>query len=353
MKPLSYADTGKEPNMATLMSPTVTPVNEPTYTIETLTPAKAKEYLDGQAANRGISSSRVSMYARDIENGDWYFNGAPIRFNKQGRLIDGQHRCKAVIKANKSIQIMVIRGIDQEAQTTMDTGRSRGISDVLALRGVKNASIVAAFAKRYNTLLHKGLERTLQEGGGASITSVSELLALFNDNEALITECAKAGSKYSKKLPVNLSRAVVGVLYFSFCCMADEPSVDYFFNRLSSGVDLSVDDPIYVLREKLQKLLKMSKTGSLRGQLTYASAITILAWNAYAAGKRIRTLNWRADAQAGMNFPTPEPVIDSEPHFVFCTGADRYEFLKNGIQLQPGTFGEYPHVNPKEETYGE
>lgn len=41
--------------------------------------------------------------------------------------------------------------------------------------------------------------------------------------------------------------------------------------------------------------------------------------------------------------PTVTPV--NEPTYAI-------EFLKNGIQLQPGTFGEYPHVNPKEETYG-
>lgn len=80
--------------------------------VETITPKMAEEYLKHNKINRTLKDKRVTSYANDMKDGAWQLNGEAIRFNKSGDLIDGQHRLNAIIRANKPIQTVVMRGIN-------------------------------------------------------------------------------------------------------------------------------------------------------------------------------------------------------------------------------------------------
>ena len=94
-----------------------------TAKVETITPEIAKTMLGENVNNRRISRDNVNLFAREIRNGEWRFNGEAIKFGKDGRLLDGQHRLLAVIAADKPLTTLVIRGLEDETQQTMHLGR--------------------------------------------------------------------------------------------------------------------------------------------------------------------------------------------------------------------------------------
>ena len=85
--------------------------NGTTIRVETITPQLAEIYLGKNTHNRNIRKPVVGKYANDMENGFWNFDGAPIRFADDGTLLDGQHRLHAIIKSNKAIDLLVVRGL--------------------------------------------------------------------------------------------------------------------------------------------------------------------------------------------------------------------------------------------------
>jgi hypothetical protein len=117
-----------------------------------VTPEMAAYWLRNNFRNRPISDDVVTAYARDMLAGQWVFTHQGIAFNDQDQLIDGQHRLKAIIKANITVPMMVTFGlpskIDGKEMTTMDCvdrGRTRSVADQLKIQhGISNASIIAA-----------------------------------------------------------------------------------------------------------------------------------------------------------------------------------------------------------------
>ena len=58
--------------------------------------------------NRNVKKSRINGYVRDIQSDNWVLTGEAIKFDVDGRLIDGQNRCQEVIGRLKHIQLTVI-----------------------------------------------------------------------------------------------------------------------------------------------------------------------------------------------------------------------------------------------------
>lgn len=113
----------------------------------TLTPAHAQELLDTMGANRRIADYYVAQMASDIREGRWVDNGETIKTDHRGRLIDGQHRCAAVVRAGVAIPAILVGNLSERAQGTVDIGRTRTASNTLQIQGVSSAYQVAAIAK--------------------------------------------------------------------------------------------------------------------------------------------------------------------------------------------------------------
>ena len=102
----------------------MTGVGQITHSLEWVTPNQAKKMLETNIVNRPISQAKVDQYARDMSNDNWNFSG-PLMFNTQGHLIDGQHRLTAQVKAGLKLKWLIVRNVPDEAQRTMDTGKTR------------------------------------------------------------------------------------------------------------------------------------------------------------------------------------------------------------------------------------
>lgn len=245
--------------------------------IETITPAKAKRILEKQnAGNRKLRRQVVNRYVYDITHGNWKEDGSPIRFNGDGTLIDGQHRLNAVIEANRSIKSVVIKGIPSNAKSVIDTGAKRSFSDVLHYMGHKDKNQLAAII-RWCCVYDAGdmqLKRT---------PSIPELLDWMESNPDII----QSAEFIRRAVPFfGLRTPLAAIHFYANKTLPGQPEI--FFQQIRDGEYLEKGMPVYSLRRWLENQM----IGPHRPYPLFTQAVVIKAWNAYAEGRTIQSVNY-------------------------------------------------------------
>ena len=157
--------------------------------VETITPAKAREYLKKNTNNyRKMSRATIRSYAEDIKNGRWQLNGETIVFGKNGVLKDGQNRLAAIVQANKSADILVVRGVD-DSVNTYNIGKKRTDVDILNAEGFDCDGTLIAAA---NIIVNRF-------SGTRTGTSVKEYVKKNFSELSRAMRIACAGSSYKSK----------------------------------------------------------------------------------------------------------------------------------------------------------
>lgn len=252
--------------------------------VKTVTPSTATEMLKRNNNNRKLSDSHVSYLSREMKEGRWMFDGQPLRFNGDGCLLDGQHRLSAIVQSGTQQEFLVVTGIAKEAFKVMDTGKNRNAADVFSLAGVEYATNVSAATK----IVYIINETNNNQSRSISKTSSSELLDYYMEHQGIL-ECVKQADGLSKEFSRVLSQSyIAGYMYlFSQRSVTDAES---FFHKLCTGLDLSIESPIYILRKRLitnsvskERLMQIEK-----------NALLIKAWNHFRSGKEIKSLRWNS-----------------------------------------------------------
>lgn len=101
--------------------------------IETITPKMAEQYLLSNTRNRSLKKQLISQYARDMQMGKWRLTHQGLAFNCDGTLLDGQHRLRAIVESGATVQMLVTRGVESQAQLVMDDHAKRSAGDALTL----------------------------------------------------------------------------------------------------------------------------------------------------------------------------------------------------------------------------
>lgn len=240
-----------------------------------LTPDLARRLIANQIHNRPVSKARVDLYASEMKGGRWGLNGQGLIVTSAGKLIDGQHRCKAVIETGLTIKTMLVRGVSDAAFDIIDQGKSRSVSDVLV--GVANYNIVAA-----------GLRILWREHCGVAISHCVRMTP--RDGRLLLTkhpgivESASwvAGHQTMKRI---LYGGVASYTHYKSGTINAETR-DVFFERLADGVGLSARSPILALRSSL-----IATNGKKMTDL-HQLALVIKAWLAYRQGRHCAFLRY-------------------------------------------------------------
>jgi hypothetical protein len=68
----------------------------------------------------GMSNRRVRHYSALLASGEWLPTYDTIKVNASGALMDGQHRCMAVLWSGVSFPIVLVEGVPDEAAWAMD-----------------------------------------------------------------------------------------------------------------------------------------------------------------------------------------------------------------------------------------
>lgn len=256
--------------------------------LETITPERANEILDLNDGNRGIASAVVAKYARDMKNGDWGINGQTIKIGRSGRLLDGQHRCAACIKAGISFEAVVIRGLDESVFDTFDLGARRSLSDILKDRGEGYTATLAA-SLRQLWIIQNGYVQ--QRTVSPTVTELLDLLATHPN----LRESVKLSNRIREIVATSFGCA----LHYLFS-RVDIELANEFMDRLADGSNLQSDSPILKLRNLLQKD-RGSRSRKLLDQDKIA--LTIKAWNAVYSRRSMSTLKWQNSGDRIEPFP--------------------------------------------------
>lgn len=247
--------------------------------VETISPELARAYLGYNTKNRRLKDNRVKTYARDMVAGNWRLTGEAIKFDTEGRLIDGQNRLHAVIEANVSVQILVIRNVASDAMDVMDSGAVRSAADALTLRGMASAKDIAAVAQVHAAYHGGRIKTTMQNISGSERMTNVEVVDYVNDHANLvaITPIAK---------PIaNVLRVPVGAVATVYleAMKVDEVNTEDFFARIVEMKTAGQGDPIATL---LRRLAADSNHGH-RIAVGTGLYLLIRTWNAFITGESL------------------------------------------------------------------
>ncbi len=114
-----------------------------------LTPRMAERFLSrNYDKQRKIKYDWVETIASDIKEGRWNPNvpNSSIVLSKRGEMLDGQHRCLAVVKAGIPVKTYLTRDADEASFRDIDNSMTRKAKDFIDCKNATVVSSIATFA---------------------------------------------------------------------------------------------------------------------------------------------------------------------------------------------------------------
>lgn len=256
-----------------------------------ITPEYARELLEANSANqRNINRDALEKNSRALRDGKWVLNGESIILSTTSRLLDGQHRIHACANTGTGFWTILVTGVPDEYFATIDQGRTRSLTDVMTI----NDDARHAHLPTTLVMLGNYLNKTLSNPRPMSNSECMDLKAMSPHLLDSVRWC-------HDNLKGIIAASRIAWLHYVAQEFAPGRCVT-FFERLSDGVNLSADDPIYQLRARLIA----DRSTTKRMPRKECVAIVIKAWNAFYEGKRVKLLRFAA----GEPFPR---LNDSAP----------------------------------------
>jgi hypothetical protein len=271
-----------------------------------VSPELAAQWLKRNSRNRALSTRTVAGYVRDVEADDWPFTGDPIRFAKDGTLLDGQHRLTAVVDTGISMSMLVISGLGEHTQRYMDGGRKRTASDQLAMDKVPNYTAIASIARIMILWNPKGFWDSAagcQIVRGARVPTVPEVLE-FVEQFPAIHDAAKQGMWVQSRLR-GAKGSAVGAAYMRAQKLDSDDAVfdaANWFHKLGTGEELSAGHPLLALRRSIVRAKEgdTHSVGNAQAPLLYKIVRT---WNASRDGDTLEKILLPKGGLTSFNFP--------------------------------------------------
>ena len=194
--------------------------------IEIITPEIAKQYLKQNTGNyRKVKQSNVALYAEEIRSGRWQFNGEAIRFSKSGKLLDGQHRLLAVVKAGAPMKTLVIYDID-DSVSVYDVGTNRTINQILFANNIPSYARDSMITAAVSVLMSGSFYAPKQ-----SKTKIVEYLKNHADQWGEINQIVGSGRNH----PVCKNASIAVACFYLLKNGAKKDDLVRFFTIVNSG----------------------------------------------------------------------------------------------------------------------
>jgi hypothetical protein len=253
-----------------------------------MTPDIVADLLKHNDGNRLVADGVVAKYKRDMIAGRWLLNGQTIKIGKNGRLLDGQHRCRACLESGTPFPAIIVRNVDESVFDTFDLGGRRSFADVLKQRGERSTAALAA-ALRWVWMLQEGkiFDRV-------TVPTNAELDDIFRQNSP-ITESLTLANRIRNVMAPGMGVA----LHYLFTQKEPSAAAD-FFDRLCDGQNLTKDMPVWHIRERL---INDRSTRKVKMGESERFILTIKAWNAMRQNKKISQLSWRGKGPSREELP--------------------------------------------------
>lgn len=248
-----------------------------TVRVVTLTPRLAKQWYDKlHPDQRKYRKGHLDGIIRDLKAGRWKLNGEPIVFDRNGRIVNGQHRLLAVIETGVTILVHVLWGVDPSVYCSYDIVSKRTSADALKTRGVVNSHVAAAAIR--SILIYA-------EHPDFAINEVysPEAVSEFEQAHPELTESVSVGVRFGN-LRSSITSSNATCAHFLFAKI-DRKAADSFFGHLIEGVGLEKYSPIRILRDRA---LDRGWRPVAREQF----AFMFKAWQAWREGREMKLIRW-------------------------------------------------------------
>lgn len=256
-----------------------------------MTPEMATELLDRNKLNRPLKDHHVQRIARAIKAGRWRYNGDTIKIAINDDVLDGQHRLWAIIEAKKPVKTLIVRGIEPDAFSTIDTGRVlRSAADTVALSGTTRHREVISAALKWLVRWQRGtLERYKAPQNLVENYDIEEAYKAHPD----ITRAVDRAMALRRLTTPSLMAFVYYV-----AASRDAPLAERMMDTLIDPGAVAVADPFFRLR------CYFTADHHKRKEALMTIALAFKAINAAAEGSKIQLLSWKNQGKSAEPFPT-------------------------------------------------
>jgi hypothetical protein len=243
-----------------------------------LTPELAARYLkQASPEHRKLSQRAVDYYASDMKKGRWVLSNDAICFDTNNLMINGQHRCHAVLLSNIAIQVMTIRGMEPDSFSIIDTGKNRNRRDVISMIGCKDAGVISAVLT--NIYLYKRNRLTIASNGYMQVSN-QDVLDTHKEHKDV--------SNYLNY--PNDAKSIISKHHCIFCSYIfshiDSSISGIFLDKLIHGIGLDGESPILHLRNRLIT----EKQNKTRMCFNKKLALTFHAWNLFYSDTKVKKI---------------------------------------------------------------
>ena len=246
-----------------------------------LTPELAAELLAKTPAHqRKQTKSHVNRLARAMATpGEFPLNPQPLIIDTTGALMDGQHRCAAVVQSGVTIPVIIARNVDPAVFPLVDTGKNRQASQFV---DGPNSTMIASAARAVLAFRLRSSGRL--EAARSMITNKEILDEVARDPEyQAVAPQILAIRRASRITPVPLM-----AVHILASRNVDPDRASLWLSGLETGESLEKGDPRLTLRNRwIQDL------NPVRGA-TQQWVYVVKAWNAWITGGELRQLRYRA-----------------------------------------------------------
>lgn len=267
-------------------------------TVMLVTPDMAQDWLDNRNLhNRRKSNVTARKYVKAIQANRWKCTHEGIAFDRDGFLIDGQHRLMAIVQTGVSLKLFVIPfvdGMDDDTFGVLNSGNRRQAAQMLHFPG---SAAAAAAAKILGVIDDSFSDGTHVTGGVCATTAENdEVLDVVGNWPELPLLTAQTSAAYRGSLvPQSIHLAVLAQASRTPYVGRIESWID----GLVDGVGLGEQDSRRLVNKRFVRSGKEFNDAAGRA-LGYR--LLVKAWNAYALDKPMGRL------QASLKEPVHEVV---------------------------------------------
>lgn len=269
--------------------PLLQPSTTPQVCVIDVTPGMADEWLLCNETNRTFRPWLAARYARDMATGSWSFAGDPIRRTSDGVLLDGQHRLAAIVESGVTVRMVVIDGVEPDAQLVMDSGAKRTFGDNLSIQGETSYNALASIVRILAAWGHGDPRRQ-------NYAPTHPELANYLRQNPGVRASAEVGLGLRRQIPVLPTAA--GAAHYR-CSQLSPGDAREFFGQLGTGNDLSAGDSVLALRKRLIQAAANKERLNRPEQLW----MLVYAWNARRRGMPIKLI--KLPVKGITEFPVP------------------------------------------------
>lgn len=275
---------------------------------EDITPEMAKEWLGKNHKNRTLSQTSVRHLVGVILRGEWMSDATDaIGLDKDGGVVNGQHRLRSVVEADKAIRCLVVRNVRPGVIAVIDQGTQRSLRQMLEMQGAYTDPGTVALATEWLYRMKQQTVRDQPRESRATIPQKLDLLAQHPNLYLSIDVVAPAARAIKRS---RLTKAILTSYHYAMSDADNELALD-FFDQLATGAGLSDTSPVYVLREQL--LAEVAKQQTIQKAEVWVLILWLVrAWEAFRRGEEMTPKQLTKKLRAGPK-ADPFPTLSDVP----------------------------------------